>query len=238
MAIQYVQKATLGESNATTNPNSITLTGVTAGNCLVLMGSIYNSSGIFTISGISDGASYTVRSGLHSTGGDRQYSVVAYLLNASSGTHTVNVTLADASAFGTYAVLGLAEFSGVLTASAEDTWDANDDVLITSSDLSAGPITTTDAGDLLLGCAGFVADSTTSLAWASPSSWTNLYRQNDGFTSGTGHDSAYWIPGSIQTSYTAQWSHRNITAAEGSAVVVALKPAVSFIPRSMLMGAG
>jgi hypothetical protein len=225
MAIEFVQKSSHTESNGTTNPVDVTLTGVTAGSCLVLVGSIYNSSDSYTISGVSDGAAYTVRSGTHTTFGIRQYSVVAYLLNASSGTHTASITLSGATANQTYAVFGLAEFSGVATSSAEDTWDANDSISITASDISAGPITTTDAGALLIGTAEMIADSATSLAWASPTSWTNLYRQNDAYTSGTGHDSGYWLPGSTQSNYTAQWSHRNITDEQGSGVVVALLPA-------------
>lgn len=226
MAIAFVQAATLATHDAQSSTVAITLTGVTNGNTLVLFGSVYNTATGYTISGVSDGSAFTVRSGLHTDTGHRQYSVVAFRVNVGAGSHTVTVTLSGANGGDTYAELGLAEFSGVDNSTPEVTFDSNSDINITSTDVSAGPVTSTATTDLFVGAAEVIADSATSLAWSSPTSWTNLYRKNDGFSSGTGHDSGYWLPGSVQTTYTAQWAHRNISGGnEGSAVVVVLKAA-------------
>lgn len=226
-----VQKATLVTVDAASGSVAITLTGVTAGNALVKLASIFNSNPNFTISGVSDGSAFTVRSGVQGPGsGYRQYSMCAYRVGVGAGSHTVTTTLGTFTGGATYAELGLAEFSDVETVSPEVTWDANSGVSITSNDVNAGPVTSTSASDLFIGCADITANNTTSLAWSSPSGWTNLYRKNDGYTDGTGHDSAYWYPGSVQTSYTAQWAHRNISGHEASAVVVVLKTAAAPLP--------
>jgi hypothetical protein len=116
------------------------------------------------------------------------------------------------------------EFSGVATTTPEDAFTSNDDIDTSgATDVSAGPITTTDAGDLILGSASD-SSSDATLNFASPTSWTNKYRQNDSNTF-IGHDSGYWLPAAIQTTYTAQWSHDNNASDESCGAIVALKPA-------------
>lgn len=221
----FVQKASHVTVDAASGTVAITLTGVTAGNALVKTAAIYNNTLSWTISGVSDGSAFTVRSGVHTAGDHRQYSMVAYRVNVGAGSHTVTTTISGGNPGLTYAELDLSEFSGVDNAAPEVTSDANDDQSITSNDVNAGPVSSAAASDLFIGAAEVPADSTTSLAWSSPTSWTNIGRKNDGFSTGTGYDAAYWYPGSIQTTYTAQWAHRNISGSEGSAVVVVLKAA-------------
>lgn len=229
MSIAYVNKSTQVFVDGATNTVTLNaLASVSAGNCLVVTASVFlgSTTSVAAPTVADAGGSYTVHVSSRGTSGSfMQYEIVAYRLNVGAGTFTPTITFAGASSGQTYATGGVTEFSGVATSSAEDTWDGNDAQLITSSDVNAGPITTTDAGALIIGTGGVPADSTTSLAWADPASWTNLYRNNDGYTTGTGHDSGYWLPGSTQTTYTPQWSHRNISGEYGSAVVVALKAA-------------
>jgi hypothetical protein len=156
--------------------------------------------------------------------------VVAYAVNVTGGNRTIAVNLSGTSAgFNRYYSMGAMEFSGVATSAAEDTFDSNNDINTAGgTDISAGPITTTDAGDVLIGTAADTSTST-NLNFGSPTSWTNVYRQNDSSTY-MGFDSGYWIPGSIQTTYTAQWSHDNNALDEGSGTIVALKPAAGGHP--------
>lgn len=235
--MSFVQKATHVTVDAASGTVAITLTGVGAGNALVKTAAIYNNTLGYTISGVSDGSAFTVRSGLHTAVDHRQYSMVAYRVNVAGGSHTVTTTLGGGFNPGlTYAELDLSEFSNVDNASPERTFDANDDQSITSNDVNAGPVSSAAASDFFVGAAEVPADSTTSLAWGSPTSWTNIGRKNDGFTSGTGYDAGYWFPGSIQTSYTPQWTHRNISGSEGSAVVVVFRQAAgasSILPQMM-----
>jgi hypothetical protein len=83
------------------------------------------------------------------------------------------------------------------------------------------------------------ADS--DVAWSSPASWTNRYRFSDWNTSQV-MDAGTWLPGSTQTSYSAQWAHDNVSGARAGAVVVALKAAAGggapFTSNLMLIGLG
>lgn len=232
----FVQKATHVTVDAASGTVAITLTGVAAGNALVKTAAIYNNTLAWTIASVSDGSAFTVHTGVHTAADHRQYSMVAYRVNVGAGSHTVTTTLGGTFNPGlTYAELDLEEHSGIDTTSPAVTADANDDQSITSNDVNAGPVSSAAATDIFFGCAELPADSATSLAWGSPASWTNIGRKNDGFSSGTGYDAGYWYPGSIQTTYTPQWSHRNISGSEGSAVVVVLKAAAaaaaSLLPR-------
>jgi len=226
-AIALVQSATqVDVAGSSTTAPSITLNGVTAGNYLVLTGGIFDSSATLTITSTTDGTNtYTTRTGVSTGAAQRVYSVVAYAKVTASGDYTVAVNLSNTSGGANrYYVLGLQEWSGVHPTTPEDTWDANDDIDSSGAvDASAGPISTTDAGDLLVGAA--VVDAVdTALNFSSPASWTNAYRQNDG-NAYVGFDSGYWLPGSIQTTYTAQWSHDNGVNYRSAGVIVALKPA-------------
>lgn len=223
-----VQSATqVSTAASSSTAPSITLNGVTAGNCLVAVASIGDSSLTYTISSVTDGTNtYTVRSGVCTDANQRLYAVVAYALNVSAGNFTVAFNLSGASGGANrYFNLGLYEFSSSPNSLAEDVWDANDDIDSSgATDANAGPITTTDAGDLIVGCAALNANDPAA-TWSSPTSWTNTYRQSDS-TGFYGMDSGYWYPGSIQTTYTPQWVHDNGGGYESCAVVVALKPVV------------
>jgi hypothetical protein len=148
-------------------------------------------------------------------------------VDITGGDRTVAFNLAGTSGAGNrYYVLGCLEFSGVAIASTEDTFDSNDEIDTSGAvDTSAGPITTTATTDVIVGAAINNTNDAT-LNFASPTSWTNSYRQNAS-NSFIGHDSGYWLPGSIQTTYTAQWSHDNNASAVGGGIVVALKAAGS-----------
>lgn len=228
--MQLVQSATQVDvaGSSTTTP-SVTLTGVTAGNHLILVGQVSDAaSTTVTIADTTDGTNtYTTRTGVATDASQRTYAIVACAKVASSGSYTVAVNLAGVSGGpNVYYSLGLMEWSGLQATTPEDTWDANNDIDSTGAvDASAGPITTTDAGDLLIGAAALNANDVNA-NFASPASWTTAYRQNDAATY-YGMDSGYWLPGSIQTGYTAQWSHDNGAFYESAGVVVALKPAAA-----------
>lgn len=117
------------------------------------------------------------------------------------------------------------EWSGINTESAED---VNELILMTSTDLSAGPITTGSDDDLIVGVAG-ASTPDTNLNWASPTSWTNSHRQNNSAAT-IGLDAGYWLPGSVQSVYTAQWAHDNPVGPHGAGVIVAFSPAVQAEP--------
>lgn len=241
-AITLVQSATqVDVAGSTTTAPSISLTGTTAGNYLVLVGHIGDGTDAFTITNTTDGTNtYTTRTAVQTDAGvQRIYAVIAYAKITASGNYTVAVNLAGTSVgTGRYYTLGLQEWSGIEATAPEDTWDPNDNIDSSGAvDASAGPITTTNAGDVLIGVAVLNANDPTA-NFASPASWTNAYRQNDA-TTYYGSDSAYWLPGSIQTTYTAQWSHDNGVDYRSAGVVVALKPAPpTVVPVRTLMGVG
>jgi hypothetical protein len=247
MAIVRVQGATQVNIAASSNTAlTISLTGVAAGNALVLTGSIFDQNNTWTITNVTDGGdTFVTRSALASNGAGtaRVRAVVAYAVNVAGGDVTVSVNLAGTSgASQRYYCLGLEEYSGVATSTPEDTFDGNDSIDLTATDISAGPITTTDAGALLVGAAADLTDLDAALNFASPTSWTNHYRQNDGVTF-IGFDAGSWLPGGIQTTYTAQWAHDNAADDRGCGVVVALKAAVggggsTAGRRRMMMGFG
>jgi hypothetical protein len=242
VAIALVQQATqVNVAASSTTAPSITLAGVTAGNCLVLVANLYDADPDWTISSIADGGdTFTqyVASGLFNST-DLSRAIVAVAPNiASSGSKTVTVTMAGTSAGANrYYVFGLYEFSGVHLTTPVDDSATNSNINIgTTTDVSAGGsgFTTTDAGDMIVGLGYPVSDDAT-LNLGSPASWTNRYRQNDSLNF-TGLDSGTWLPGSIQTNYTAQWSHDNTAGEEGCAVVIALLPSAAAAPPPATLG--
>lgn len=233
MAIAFVQAATQVQvSGSGTTAPSITLNGTTNANALVLTATIGEDGNSMTISSVTDGGNtFVVRSGKTST--FSVHAVAAYAVNITGGNRTVAANLAGTSG-SRYYTLGLTEWSGVATSSPEDTFDANDSIDTSVNDANAGPITTTDAGDLLMGtCSGNTAS--TNMNYASPASWTNRFRSNDA-SAFFGHDSGSWLPGSTQTTYTAQWTHDNAASDTASAVVVALKPAGGAVGSAPIAG--
>jgi len=223
MAIALVQTATQVQVDASSATSfNITITGTANGNALTACHSVYDAA-LFSISSVSDsGNSWTTRTGTASSGSDRTDGVLSHAANITGGSRTITIALSGTSGGSNrYITYGAQEWSGVATSAYEDTWDDNSEVDITSADVTAGPITTTDAGDVLVGIA--TANISLAMSYGSPTSWTNSYREDDGSLHAT-YDVAYWLPGSIQTTYSPQWSHTN-SATKGTAVVVALKPA-------------
>ena len=233
MPIAFVQAATqvnIAASSATAL--TITLSGVAAGNCLVLFGSIFDGNTTWTISSVTDGGdaftTYQATAAATGSSGNRSRAVVSVAPNVAGGNVTVSVNLAGTSgAAGRYYVLGLCEFSGVALSAPEDVSATSSEINIgTTTDCSAGGTGfTTVATSLIVGTAN-PASTDTTMNLASPASWTNRYRQNDSFQF-NGHDSGSWLPGAAQTNYTSQWAHDNTAGEFGAAVAVALKEAVS-----------
>jgi hypothetical protein len=222
---------TLKEHNGVGSPIAANVfTGAVQNRLLVVQASIYTGgSGVtdsFAVSSVTDGTnSYTVRSAIMGVDSSyKQREVIAWAVVAANGNYTPSIALANVGPEALYALIQVSEFSGVDTAAPEVTYAATNHIDLTSNDITGGPITMGAASDLIVGCAGICADNSTSLAWVSPSSWTNISRQNDGYTTGTGHESDYWLPGSIQTSYSPQWGHRNFSN-EGASIVVVFKAA-------------
>jgi hypothetical protein len=226
MAIAAVQSATqVNVAGSSTTAPSITITGTAGGNALVAYASIFDGNTTWTLTSTTDGANtFTTRAGVGVDTGESVRAVASHAVNITGGDRTVAFNLSGTSgAGGRYYVLGCTEFSGVATSAAEDTFDANDTINLGTTDANAGPITTTDAGALITGAISNGYNDTT-INNASPTSWTNTYRQDNGL-SFVGMDAGYWLPGATQTTYTAQWSHDNTAGDIGAGVVVALLPA-------------
>lgn len=228
MAIALVQTATqVNVAGSSTTAPTIAINGVTGGNAIVPLASIWDNNTTWTLTNTTDGGNtYTTRQALADNGSSEGKAVVAHAVNVTGGNRTVAFNLAGTSgAGGRYYVLGCLEFSGVATSAAEDDFAVNENIDTSATDISAGGtgFTTTDAGDVIVGSACDNCSDTT-LNFASPTSWTNRYRQNDSNTY-IGHDSGYWLPAATQTNYTAQWTHDNNVLNIGAGVVVALKPA-------------
>lgn len=227
MAVAHVQSATVAQGSgvSSTAPACNTLSSVAAGNCIIVVGTVGDFGGTgLTITSVTDGTNtYTVRTSVSTDGAQRVYAIVAYAVDVSAGNFTPQVNLGNTSGGSNrYFTLGAMEWSGVAISTPEDTWDAADDFEVSGADVAAGPITTGYAGALIVGACAMAMGSA-NLAFASPTSWTNRYRENDSNTY-YGHDSGTWLPGTVQTSYSPAWSHANASG-EGSAVVVSLKPA-------------
>lgn len=229
MSAALVQSATIVTvaASSTTAP-SITITGATGSNALVAFGAIFDNNTTWSISSVTDGGNTFVSREATAVNGTTNKNIgsVAVALNITGGSRTVAFNLAGTSgAGGRYYNLGCQEFSGVATSAAEDAWDPNSNINTAAADATAGPITTTETGDLIVGLAtGNVLDN--AMNYGSPASWANSYRQNLAFDT-CGMDAGYWIPGSIQTNYSPAWTHDNAAGDIHGAVVVALKAAAT-----------
>ena len=225
MAIAHVAAATKVEVSASSSTTpSITLAGTSVGNTLIAFFTCYDANTTWTISSVADGANtYTTRQAVATLASDRSRAAVSHSISiGTGGSRTVTFTLGSTSAGANrYYTTGLVEKSDV---GSEDTFSTNSDIVTSGgTDVTAGAITTTDAGDLIAGVAAVHTATDTALNFSSPTSWTNRYRTNDGVNT-MAHDSGDWIPGSIQTGYNPAWSHDNNANDEGCAVVVAFKP--------------
>ena len=206
--------------SGTTSP-SIVLTSAVAGNTILAFASFYHTGTTWTYTNTTDGGntfSSVQASAKKAADTDRSRAIASVAFNITGGSRTVAFNLSGVS--GTYYVLGCLEWSAL---NSVDVSAATSNIDTTTLDISAGTITTTNAGDVLIGVASLNTSDATS-NFVSPTSWTNSYRQNDSNTY-IGMDAGYWVPGSIQTTYTAQWAHDNAAGDAGGGVVVALKPA-------------
>lgn len=217
--VQAATKVTYSASSATAL--TIALTGVVTGNTLIGYCAVENDNQSFTISSVTDGTNtYTQRSGRANSTTEGTIGSIAHSIGVTGGSLTVSFNLTGVSGSNRYAVLGLEEWSDIAS---EDTYDVNELTNITSADASAGPITTSRADAIIVGMAALSEIADTNNTFSSPSSWTNSYREVDNATY-RGMDAGYWIPGSVQTTYTAQWSHDNYSGEDGVGVIVAFLP--------------
>jgi len=205
--------------SGTTAP-SIVLTSAVAGNTILAFASFWHTGITWTYTNTTDGGNTFTSLAATATnpGTDQTRGVVSVAFNITGGSRTVAFNLSGVTDL--YYVLGCLEWSALASV---DVSAATSNIDMTSLDSSAGPITTTDAGDVLIGVATQDSGSA-GLTLASPTSWTNSYRQNDSATY-VGMDAGYWVPGSIKTTYTAQWAHINTAGEWCGGVVMALKPA-------------
>lgn len=214
----FVGNAALANTNASVGSVAVTRT-LTAGNLAVAVCQALRST-TFTITGVTAGWTLYTASQLGATlFGQLGF---AWIPNVAGGSTTCTFTLSStASTFGN---TGMMEFSAIKTSSPLDGTPVSNAEINTASgtDCSAGPITTADANGLLVGAAGVRSSTDTNVTWGSPASWTNVYRQNNSPTPGTGPaiDAGYWLPGAAQTNYTAQWSNDNNAGDEGAAILV------------------
>lgn len=177
MAISLVQsKGASGVSGSTATVSGLTAT--TAGNLLVLLVSAAKNPGQVTFT--PSGAGW-VQAGttLHNDVFISISTALYYLPNCPAGTTSVSVTLSSApSAWHIYVL----EFSGVATTAPLDGTAAREQDHTTTP--SSGAITTTAAGDLLVGWSE-VDDNNGVYTLTQPAGWTALSQLDDlnGWTS-------------------------------------------------------
>jgi fibronectin type 3 domain-containing protein len=147
-AIQYIgQTNTAPQSTATC---TVTRTGVSAGNLLVIFQRWYSGSNGLVVSSQSDSLGNTIQTAAQAvTASGYRYGRVAYIQNASAGTHTISTTL---SAIPSNFECGVAEFSGVATAGALD-GAATTKIGSSGTSLVGNPYTPSQTGDLIIGYA-------------------------------------------------------------------------------------
>ena len=217
--VQTATQVNVGSSSA--EVFTLSMPSVVGGNALIGSFCMYSNNNTWLWDTVTDGGNtFVIRQARAGTSSFVRAGV-AVALNVTGGSRTVSFNTSGSTGT-TWAVYGCEEISGVLSAAAEETWDANDQIDTSALMCSAGPITTTNAGDLFYGCAGTSSNDAT-MNFASPTGWTNVYRQNDNPTY-TGMDAGRWEPGSTQSNYTAQWTHDMNANDDGCGVVVALKP--------------
>ena len=217
-------------ASGTTAP-SIVLTSAVAGNTILAFASIWHGGTVWTYTNTTDGGNTFTSLAATATkpATDQSRAIGSVAFNITGGSRTVAFNLSSVTSV--YYVLGCLEWSAM---DSVDVSAATSNIDTTTLDISAGTITTTNAGDVLIGVASLNTGDAT-INFASPTSWTNSYRQNDSSTY-IGMDAGYWVPGSIQTTYTAQWAHDNTAGNWGGGVVMALKPSAGGPSAPMFRG--
>lgn len=140
-----------GQVDDAEHPNTdltLTLTGVTAGNLLVVCSSWGNSR---TLDGVSSDVDGTFTEAISEETGIWNLCSIWYLENASSGTHVITV---DISANGAYTKSAVLEYSGIVTSGALDgTPSSGDDA--GAQTINSGNVTTSNTSMFLgTGCHG------------------------------------------------------------------------------------
>lgn len=117
MAYAFVQKGTAVQNTALDGSHAVTvtITGVTAGNLLVLAW-IWATDAL-TITSVTDGTAWTVANPANTSAGGSYGQAVYFLPNAGSGTHNVVITMSGA---GTLRCGQIFEYSGLKTSSVLD----------------------------------------------------------------------------------------------------------------------
>jgi hypothetical protein len=240
VAIALVGSAALANINAGTVSATTVTRAFTAGNCAIAVASIFRQT-TFTVDSVTDGAGNTwnlLTVGTADATGLFQRLAVAYAMNVAAGSATVSFNLSSSAV--TISNTGVSEFSGVATASALDDSATNSEISTAAADVTAGPIDTTEAGDLIYGAACVRAVSDTNVNFGSPTNFTNIYRQNNSATGGQAPslDAAYWLPGAVQTNFSPAWTHDNAAGTEGIGIVLALKAAAAAVHLHRIIGGG
>lgn len=202
MAIVKVQ-ATGTNFGDSASYRDIALTGVAAGNCLVLGASLYSytagAPGLSSVTEVGSSRSFTLGKGGVSTGDGNVIASVWYLTNCPGGSVTVRCT--PVSGKSAYQTLCLAEFSGVDTGTqpkASAGAGGNGVTTIGTGSWSATPA----SGDLLVMAYGFY--SNISGQSYSPAQ-TALYSLPNAGSNEPGLFT-YAISDGTNTSQTASWT--------------------------------
>lgn len=147
---------------------SVSLTGVTTGNSIIVCASLYIYGGGSPSITANDGNAYTTDiQNVFSSGSDRPTAAIMRLHNVTSGSKTITVTIGGGIAAGNCnGSIRAYEVSGLANAAADKT--------TTGGGTSTSPSTGTTA--TLGGTAGFAiaALATTGTGASLPSGWTNL----------------------------------------------------------------
>lgn len=117
--VQSSTKVAFGGASTTLN---LSLTGVTAGNSIIVTVAAYNATSAANIT-VSDGTSYTVRQGTQAGGGAGATAAIAWIHNVSSGNKTITVTT-DAAGGNRYGWARAMEVSGLVNAAPNVTMPA------------------------------------------------------------------------------------------------------------------
>ena len=144
-AIQFVQIATsTGGSGDVTSLDTV-ITGVAAGNVLIVTCEAFSGNNPTTIT-ITDGLQKYIQDG-HASGQAAQFMVVDHALNVQSGTHTVNCASSPSARLSQ----AVAEYSGLsnVTSSLVNASSSNSGA--SGLEVSSGNFTTTNANALLWG---------------------------------------------------------------------------------------
>lgn len=213
MAVAHVQDTQVG--SITTNPSTISLSGVGAGHQLILAASYGNNSK--SITGVTGGGSWSKVTSTYGNAGNIGIELW-WCSDATGGTTTVSVALNGTPLAGG---LWLAEFSGVSGVDATGTPNSG-----TSSTSTAPSVTPTAVGDLVLMMAGMSGVAPSGF----PSSpWTNA-------TTGS------WYEGS-GSAFSLAWQVTSSTSAQqatwtGASSWEAISAALSGPPQVTGTGAG